>query len=224
MKYLGFRLKIALLIGAIALIVFGGDKTYQGLRYREPVEINYDDFVKLKPSAGWFHVKNCVFNVFRTMHFYSKDHPEKANDLSSVTEVYVPLQNATAPRIPKNHPDVSLIVKTSDPDILNTYSELDELGKRLNSENPNYGAEFFAKNKNKIYLKRDVEGMVLSGLSALGSEKTNILKQEMTPIDDTFVTLEEGKKPSPGIGLALLAAGIVLLIGQVLFYIARRGR
>ena len=224
MKYLGFRLKLALFIGALALIIFGGDRTYQGLRYREPAQISYDDFVKQKPSAGWFHIKNCVFNVFRTMHFYSKDHPEQANDVSSVTEVYVPLQSATTPQIPKNHPNVSVVVKTSDADILSTYSELAELDTRSNDANPDSGAEFFAKNERKIYVKRDVEGMVLSGLSSLGSEKTTILKHDMTPIDEDFVTLEEGKKPSPGAGLAMLTAGLVLLVGQVLFYIARRGR
>ena len=94
MRWFGFRLKIAIFIGTMALIIFGGDKVLQAMRYREPVVISYEDFAKQKPTAGWFHVKNCVFNVYRAMHFYEKNHPEKADDVSGITEVYVPVQSA----------------------------------------------------------------------------------------------------------------------------------
>ena len=219
MKYLGIRLKIALFIGALALIVFGGDKAYQGLRYRAPVEISYADFVKQKPAAGWFHIKNCVFNVYRAVHFYEKNKAGAENDTSGITEIYVPAQGPKDAQFPGQHPNVSLLVITRDPEILSTYRELGDIG-------PNDGrAEtYFLKNKNKIYAKRDVEGMVRAGLSSLSSDEAKQLQTNISPIDSDFVTLEEGKRPTFGAGLLMLLAGFALLVGQILFYIARRGR
>ena len=219
MKYLGFRLKLILFIGAIALIVYGGDKTLQGLRYREPTTISYEDFASQKPSAGWFHVKNCVFNVFRTIHFYEKDHPGGATDLSGVTEVYVPVQSAKDPQTPGVHPNTSVLVNTSDPAILDTYREMAEF-----NTNAQDAPAYLQKNKSRIYVKRDVEGMVRSGLSSLSSEQIGLLKSGISPLDENFITLEEGKKPAPGAGVLMLTAGLALLAGQILFYIARRGR
>ena len=219
MKYLGFRLKLVLFIGAILLIVFGGDQVMQGLRYHEPTVISYEDFAKQKPTAGWFHVKNCVFNVFRAMHFYDKDHPEGATDVSGITEVYVPVQSAKEPQIPGVHPKTSVLINTSDPAILNTYRELAQF-----NADPSGAPAYIAKNKSRIYVKRDVEGMVKVGLSSVGSDRVKLLKDGISPLDDDFITLEEGKKPSPGVGSLMLTLGIVLLVGQILFYIARRGR
>ena len=219
MKYLGLRLKIALFIGALALIIFGGDKAYQGLRYREPVTISYADFVKEKPDAGWFRVKDCVFNVYRAVHFYDKEKLGAANDISGISEIYVPAQGPKDAQFPGQHPNVSLMVISRDPEVLSTYRELGDIGS-----NDGRAETYFLKNKNKIYVKRDVEGMVRAGFSSLGSEDKRLLQTNVSPIDENFVTLEEGKKPTFGVGVLMLLAGIALLVGQILFYIARRGR
>ena len=42
-------------------------------------------------------------------------------------------------------------------------------------------------------------------------------------MDEDFVALEEGKKPAFGVGAGMLVLGLALLVGQVLYYIGRRG-
>ena len=260
MKSFYLALKIVLLLGAGALVVFGGIQIYQETRYHQPVEISYDDFVRKKPTAGWFHITNCVLNVSRAVSADPKNPMNLVLHGDDFTESYVPVQSAAARREEKYRPAVSLVILTGDNDLLDTFSQfsrtvrLPRRAKRLQKEpdtylfghkfagfDPNdtraafgrgnmvgFGMsdrdEFIRKNKQRLYLKRDVEGMIRSGLSALPSAHTRLLKQRIAPIEDDFVTLEEGRTPSPTLGIKILALGLILLICQIALYISWRGR
>ena len=222
MRWLGFRFKIAIFIGTLFLLVFGGNSLLQALRFRAPVVITAEEFEKQKPTAGWFHIKNCVLDGIDEVHFHPKD---EADDFSKIKEVYIPVYSAkTYDKEKGGSKTINAMVLTRDTKTLDSLREANGALSGPKGADDTKALDYMVKNLGKLVQRRDVEGMVRSGLESISAdEKSQLAKNDSTPAPD-FVTLEEGKQPSLLAGVGLLFAGLALLAAQFFYYIVLRRR
>lgn len=229
------RLKIVLLLGAGVIVVYGGVQIYQETRYHEPIVISYDDFMKQKPTAGWFHIKDCALNVPGIVHYHANRNGGSVNDY--YIDVCVPVMSAKKRKGETFIPPFPFLVQTDASDILYTYTQYKEthpISEAVKRENKKMDTtlfghhfaapdlhdrtEFVQKNKGRLYPKRDLEGIISSGAAVSVSDRG------LSSVDEDTVILVEGKKPSPVFGVKILALGLILLIGQMIFFFSRRER
>ena len=107
-----------------------------------------------------------------------------------------------------------LLVETTDPAILDTVRETRGI------TDDKAALKYLTDNKERVFPKRDVEGMLKTGLN-----EDTTTREELAKLDNSlapnYVLLQEGKHPSLGLGIAMILGGLLLAVGQVLFYLRR---
>lgn len=213
------RAALVVVVLTIALLVYGVNEIMQAGKYSQPKVMTYEEFVKSTPEEGWYHIRGAYCNVAGGVHFYEESHKD---DVSSVSEVYVPVRSvAYLDSDSKDEPPIKLLLQTRDPGILATYRSFGSLSDSMTKEQIQ---DYLKQHYDQIFVRKDVEGMVKSGLNSEESDKKRELEKLNKNLDANYAILEEGKKPSMLAGLGLTALGLLLAVGQLLYYISRAGR
>lgn len=196
--------KWILLLAGFGLLVHGGQDVYEGVTHRAPTRMTMDQFLREKPNEGWFHLQGCFLDVADG---------SVQTESGEVTSVYVPVYSVNDPKQDAIH----LLLSTNDPQILSTIAEAAKQPARMT---PAQTLAYAFKNKNRLWVKRDVEGMIQFGLDS--DDKTN---GKLTDINKTlapdWVILEDGKKPAPGLGALEMLGGLALGAGAI-FLLTRK--
>ena len=196
-----FSIRIAFLMiaGTIALLVFGIGEIRDGLKFPRPVVIRYADFIRQKPGEGWFHITGCGLDVAHSAY-------KERESGKSIETAYVPLRDAHN----RDEKTIHVLLNTEDPAILSTITQ---------------GIAGASSPHEALWIVRDVEGMVKSGLHEEGSKtREEIGKLSLgSSLDADSVYFQDGKKPSMAAGIGMTLAGIALLIVQVVYFIRKRG-
>lgn len=222
----GMRIAILLAVGTIALFIFGVNGIYNGVKYREPVTLTYAQFLQQKPTAGWYHITGALMNVVEEVHIYDKNkHSDGDLAVEGLTRAYIPVCDAktfdaAAFLEKKNSPSTFLLLHSNDPEIANTIKDM--AAQVGGNPTPEQAETYLNKNKNKLFLKKDIDGMVKSGLGSETSEVKRLLDSNIQNLESDYVILDEGAKPSLGAGVGMLLLGLVLAAAQVLFYARQR--
>jgi hypothetical protein len=215
-----FAVRAALVVAVctIALLVYGINEIMQAGKYSQPKVMSYEQFVQQKPEEGWYRITGAFYDLTGGIHFHREFDKD---DINNISEIYVPVFSvAEMASDSKSEPKVKLIVQTRNPGMLETYRSF---GSSSGSMSKEQVLDYLKQHADQIYVRKDVEGMVKSGLNSEDSDKTKELAKLSANLDPDYVLLEEGKKPSMLVGLGLTALGLLLGVGQVLYYISRAG-
>lgn len=210
MRGFGFRLKIMLGFATLALLFFGVMKIVDAIRFSHRTEVTFNQFLQQQPKEGWFTIHGGILRAAASVWL-------KKSESESIREVYVPVRGT----VQKDGKPIYLIVKTTDPGILQTANTLNEV-----RQDHQAARDFGLKHPDKVFVRRDIEGMILAGIDGDSKIKTllsNQLDRGGNSVDEAFVILEEGKQPSIASGISLVLGGLILGALQALFYISRRG-
>lgn len=211
------RLGIALLVGAFFCFMAGAKGCSDSMKFQKPVTITAQDFMKKHPTEGWYRVTGATMILMEAKYMVTKSKYSTSSDdedVSKANTIYLPV-HAGADLGSKS----MLVLKSNDPTLKATLADIDRQTASLND------AQFDAwldQNKSRIFLQKDITGMVAAGIDDNSSDKAEIAKlgEELGP---NFCILNEGQKPTPpaqsfgmvigGVVLALL--GLASIVGRL---------
>ena len=207
MRGLTFRLKLALVIITGCLLVFGCIEISESLRFRSPRTVTFAQFEKEMPQEGWFHIKDAQLFVLESAF-------EEDKSSHNMTKAFVPVGSATD-LTSDSKKQTFLLMESRDPAILDTVRDAQQITDQKSA------AQYVTAHRQTAYPVRDVEGMIKTGLHSDSKTHAELSKLD-NALAPNYVILQEGKHPSLGLGIGMLMGGILLGVGQVLFYISRR--
>src|SRR5205085_665091 len=130
--------------------------------------------------------------------------------VNRITEIYVPVFGASELKA-DTRPSTRLILQTRDPVLVENYRSFTDSSNSMTKEQAD---EYIRRHVEQLFVRKDIEGMVKSGLNSEDSDVTKELARLSTNLDPNYTILEEGKKPSMLMGLGLTALGALLAVGQ----------
>lgn len=181
---LGYLITLALLIG-------GGQGIYTALKNRAPLEITVSDYLAKRPEGEWVTFKDATLNLLESAHM---------ERLGKITEVFIPVQ----PGETKEGAPVHILMSTKDDEILAAMTDMNAAG-----DSEQKVLEAAARNASKLFMKRDVSGLIQFGIDSDSKTRAKLEKLDMNLAKD-FVILEEGKEPALGASAAMFLGGLVL--------------
>ncbi len=206
-----FRLLLFMVLGGLYLIVMGGKGIRDAAAFRKPQTMTCEQFTKSPPGEGWFKVTQCEIAVDEAVYMSEKPKYSSSTtdgDINKIKEVYIPVHPAlNEGQEAKDNETVALVLRTEDPQIIETIKELYD---RSFSGNKEQLEKWELAHINELLLKRDVFGMVQSGLDSDSSTRNEISKLHGTLVPN-YAIIEEGRTPSMAGALGKFAGGILLL-------------
>ena len=206
-----FRLLLFMVIGGLYLIVMGGKGIRDAAAFRKPQTMTCKQFMQSPPGEGWFKVTQCEIMVADAVYMMEKpkySSSTESGDTSKIKELYIPVHTALKEgQEGKENEPVALVLRTEDPKIIETFKEIDEHAQSGNKEQVQKWA---MQHMNEIFLKRDVFGMVQSGLESDSQTRSEISKLHGTLVAN-YAIIDEGRTPSFGASLGKFAGGVILL-------------
>lgn len=193
-----------LVILVLSCLFVGASKVQTALKNRTPTVMSYDAFIQTRPNAEWLILTNCQLNLFEAAYFHKigdKDpHP---------SQYYIPVHGVGSPA-----GRICILLKTSEPDLMATMEQMRGL------KNQTTLMSWTGQNAARVFPKRTVQGVILSGLDSLKSTDRSELKRLHTNIADDFIILNSNAEPSLTTGISYCGAGLAALFGMVIY--ARR--
>jgi hypothetical protein len=210
-----FRCGCALIVIAIALLVYGFQSVRDAAAFQKVKVMDCDTFVKNPPKDGWYQLKGCVLDVSDASVKTSEKHPD------DIDEVYLPVystaqlvRKAAQPQGSPNAEKIGLILATHDEAVVKTLHELNAL-----PDDQKKVEEWLEKNHDRVFIPRDLEGMVRAGIHEDSETRQKLagLTQNAAP---NFVVMQDGDKPNMGMGILMLIGGVVIGLGTLAWFVA----
>lgn len=193
------RLGCALLIGMLALIAFGCQGIYEGVKHGKQKVVTFQQFVKQRPKEGWYKITGC-----RLALAYSATRQSKSG---TVNRAYVPVYAA----IPDIKAKTPLVISSDNKDYFSEIEALNSITGQLDE-----------KSIQRAFPLKDVEGMIQTGLhSSSDRSKIEKLPNMGQVLDGDFLILDEGRKPNLGLSIGMTLGGLGLGAILVLYLINR---
>ena len=205
---LGFLFLFLLPLWSIYFIREGAHGLQEARDFQHPIVLTFDQFEQTHPSEGWYRITNCFLDVPSAA--YRQLTVGHSGSFSAVLKTYVPVRSISNPAETKIH----VLVPSTDPDLTDTMEQLDKLGKSAS------GAEiqdWMTKNRNKLRIAKDIEGMVRTPDRLLPGDQEGIevLKADLAP---EYVVIEHGVTPTTTEPKVWLGLGLFLVVAQALFW------
>jgi hypothetical protein len=183
------RLGCILIIGTIALLWGGGQKIYTGIINRTPASFPLADYEKAKPPAHWLKLTDCRLSVGEAM--------VRKDSSNSVAELFIPLR----PPGPSSG-KAQVLLATKDTGLLLVWAQVDSVRSEQQA------IEVLTTHRDKLY-NRQVQGLVRYGIDLKDKDRRELAKLGSTLASD-FIILDDGEKPSLGLGLLMFFGGLLL--------------
>ena len=190
----------------ILLFGMGAQGIYTAAKNRKPVVMSWEDFSRLKPKAAWLAITNCTIDLssaaYQTLRYQNVEVP---------SELFIPVRSASEKEPVKD----TILLATRDPELMKTVREMESQPSREELK------EWIARNTDRVFMRRDVKGLVQFGVELDGGEKRKLAKLQNNLAPD-FIILEEGKRPQITQSIGYLALGAVFVVISVV--VVKRGR
>lgn len=179
--------------GALYMMWMGGQGLYTSIKNRAPMELACENYDEVKPNKEWLKLTGCELNVLESSYMETG---------GKVTELFIP---ARGPGDEEGDP-IHVLVATKDRELLSLANDMMKL------ENEAELMTYFAQHADKLYLRRDVQGLVRYGVALDDDDRADLEGLDETLAPD-FVIVDDGKEPGFGKSVGLLGGGTVLLLG-----------
>lgn len=200
------RLALILIGITAAMLWAGGQSLYTAAMNRHPTTMSYEEYVKTRPKATWLVLTNCSLHL--TESCFKSYYGGK-----NATELYVPVRSLSAEGKKDQKEQIHVVLATKDPNALETFSEMQNL------KTEDAAVLWALKNRNRIFMHRNVGGLVQFGINLKDTERRKLANLLQNAADD-FIILEEGAQPSFAEGLGLGVGGL-MLAGAMILYVRR---
>jgi len=181
----------------VAFFWMGGQGLYTALLNRKPTVMSYDEYLRARPKATWLMLTNCRL-ALSDAAFKSYAGSKQP------TELYMPVKSQES----RTNREVFVLLATRDPDLMATFAEMQNLKSETEER------EWVLKNKERVFPRRDVQGLVRFGIDLNDKDRRRLANLQSHLASD-FIILDDGKRPELGKSLGFLVAGMVLLIAIV---------
>jgi hypothetical protein len=182
---------------SIGPIIGGGQAVYTGFKNRKITEVTVDSLSGTKPDAKWLRITDGVLDTINSADPCSFG-------VGDAKSLYVPL-------VPKDTDSsesiIHVLVLTTDPALLDSSNKMKDLVKS-NADDATAG-EFLIENMEKMHVSRPVEGLVQYGFDG-DDKKSRKIRALYSNLASGLIIIEEGRKPSQGLGIGMLLGGGVL--------------
>jgi len=175
----------------LGLVIGGGQGLWTTVTNMKPTEMSCADYVKQKPKSTWLKLSGCFLDM--------TDAAWKESG-GTIKEVYVPVK----PADDKKAKQVHILLATEDPAILSVATQL------KNAKDTKDTIEVVIKNRDKIFVTKDLEGLVRFGVDLDSKDRDKLagLSENLSP---DFVILSGGKKPTFLLSAGMFVGGLALL-------------
>lgn len=181
---------------SIAFVVGGGQSVYTALMNRKPAVVSIAEVSAQKPGATWLRVENGTLDALNSAY-------TSAFGVGEARKIFVPL---VAEGEDSSEATIHLLVETSDPELVELTNRMRDLEEKVDTKDA--AARFLVENASKLRVERTVEGLVKFGIES-GKEERKIRELYSNLAPDALI-LEEGAKPSAGLGSLMLVLGLVI--------------
>jgi hypothetical protein len=179
--------------GACYLMWMGGQGMYTSIKNRTPMELACENYDDVKPNKEWLKLTGCELNLLESSYM------ERSG---KVVELFIP---ARGPGEEEGDP-IHVLLATDDRELLALANEMMKL------ETDAQLMSYFAKHRDQLYLRRDIEGLVRYGVDLDDDDRDDLqgLDESLAP---GFVIVDDGKRPGFAKSLGFLGGGTILLLG-----------
>ena len=192
----------------VILLLFGmgAQGIYTAVQNGKPVVMSCEDFSRIKPKATWLALTNCTIDLssaaYQTLIYRNVEVP---------SELFIPVRSAAEKEPVKD----TVLLATRDPELMKTLREMESQASREDLK------EWIARNTDRVFMRRDVKGLVQFGVELDARQKRKLAKLQDNLAPD-FIILEDGKRPEVTQSIGYLALGAVFVVISVV--VVRRGR
>ncbi len=190
-------LAIVLMIGALW---WGGQSTFTALKNRDQRTLSCADYERSRPDADWLQLTGCYFDF--------DDSASESVRGGASTTAFIPLRSAPG----KSGQPIQLFLVTKDKQILEFIRAVD------NNDADRAGALATDLALDK---PQTLTGLVQFGMELKDKERAKLAELFPHAAKD-FALLEHNAKPKLGLGLGVLAAGLVLAGWQFMRLVRRK--
>jgi hypothetical protein len=188
------RLGCLLIFGTIALLWGGGQKIYTGLMNSSPTSLTLAEYEKTKPPAHWLKLSDCQLSVAECL--------VRQDASKSVTEIFIPLR-AKGGAAGKSQ----VLFATKDAGLMLVNAQLGSVKSEQEA------ISVLTTHRDKLY-NREVQGLVRYGIDLKDKDRRELATLGPSLASD-FIILDDGAKPSLGLGFLMLVGGLLLGTGTV---------
>ncbi|WP_395742418.1 hypothetical protein [Prosthecobacter sp.] len=176
---------------AIGLLWGGCQGIYTALKNRQPLEITVADYIAKKPNAEWVTLKEAQLNLLEAAH---------KGRSGNISEIFIPVR----PKGQTEGSQVHILLSTKDKDIV---AALEDLNR--SSGNMKDALEAAARHKDKIFVQRDISGLIRFGIDSDSKTRDKLAALDMK-LAPEFVILNDGAAPSLTGSLFMLGGGVLV--------------
>lgn len=181
---------------SIACVIGGGQSVYTALMNRKPTVVSITEVSAQKPGASWLRVEKGTLDVLNAAY-------TSAFGVSDAKSIFVPL---VPDGVDSSEEKIHLLVQTSDPALVDLTNRMRDFEEKVDTKDA--AMQFLVENASKLRVERTVEGLVKFGMES-GKEERKIRELYSNLAPDALI-LEEGAKPSAGLGAVMLVLGLVI--------------
>ena len=183
----------------LAGLVGGGQALLTSLTNPQPAVIDCGRYLADGSPARWLRLESCVVSVL---------HGAAVKERGQIVRLYLPVYPATewqaGSRAGADLPPARLLLETRDPELLHTYR-----GLAAFNLDPGTLARAVAAQRDKVFVRGDVGGLVQSGLRGVATDRARLRELGGATLAERFTVLEHGAQPSLALGLGATLAGLV---------------
>jgi hypothetical protein len=175
------------LIIPIALFWGGGQGLYTALKNRAPHSITFAEYVHTKPDREWVELKDTRLDFLSAI----------TKSIGTPTDAYIPLHAPDEPDDAK----VPALLHTKDAAMLDLVKQI----KALPDEKATI--EFMVKNRERIFPRQTVSGLVEFGVDSNSKKRRKIAKLNAN-LAENFAIINHNDKPDLMLGIILVGVAL----------------
>ena len=185
----GLRGGLLLIILVLGALWYGGQGVYTAYRNQKITSLTLAEYEKQRPDAEWIEFKGAYLDIPETVTMSRK---------GKIESLYIPLRPDAG-----GDEMIHVVLHTKSMDYLRLADELNTI------KSPEEAKKFLLTNMDRIYPKKDVQGLVEFGVNLKEKERSQVEKLN-TKLAPNFVIISDGEKPNMPLYGGILAAGIVI--------------
>lgn len=188
-----------LVVTGLSTIGIGAQNMYTSVSNLSPATMSFAEYQSKRPGEKWLKLTDAWVD-FR---FAVGVGPMDAMRNVEVKDYYVPVFAR------QDHREaVCAFLQCKDPQSLALAKEALTLKPATRDE----ALQMLQNYEGRMHLKKDVQGLVLFGLTLDSEVRSLLSKSAAGRLDPNFIIIDENEEPQGGYGLLLLIGGIVLLL------------
>jgi uncharacterized RDD family membrane protein YckC len=199
-------------------LIGGGIRAYQTAdRDSRPISMSCKQFLQSPPNEGWYHVRECDFNIaeaaYKTWRFQSEySHSDTGTaESGAITEVFIPVY-ATPDNDGQKTP---FLLLTKDRQIC---SLVEQMRSMENADQKKIDA-WVKAHFNELQVHKDITGTIQSGFEISDSLHDEIARLQQDRLAAHYVVLEEDGTPLFGAPIAAIVGGVFVGFIAFVFWI-----